>query len=64
MKIEMVDLKGQYKKIKSEVDQAMIACAESAEFINGTLVSEFSNNSKKLLLKYLNNINIKMKQTI
>jgi UDP-2-acetamido-2-deoxy-ribo-hexuluronate aminotransferase len=54
MKIEMVDLKGQYKKIKSEVDQAMIACAESAEFINGTLVSEFSNNlSKYVDVKYV-----------
>ena len=39
-KIEMVDLRGQYQKIKSEIDQAMIACVESAEFINGKLVSE------------------------
>ena len=54
MKIEMVDLKGQYNKIKSEVDQAMIACVESAEFINGTLVSEFSNNlSKYVGVKYV-----------
>jgi dTDP-4-amino-4,6-dideoxygalactose transaminase len=42
--IQMVDLKGQYQKIKSEVDQAMIACVESAEFINGKLVSTFSEN--------------------
>lgn len=47
MKIEMVDLKGQYQKIKSEIDQAMIACVESAEFINGKLVSEFSDNLAK-----------------
>ena len=39
-KIQMVDLKGQYKKIKKEVDQALIECIESAEFINGKLVSK------------------------
>ncbi len=44
MKIEMVDLKGQYQKIKTEIDQAMIACVESAEFINGKQVSVFSDN--------------------
>ncbi len=44
MKIEMVDLKGQYNKIKPEIDQAMIACVESTEFINGKFVSEFSEN--------------------
>ncbi len=47
MKIEMVDLKNQYAKIKSEIDHAMISCVESAEFINGSLVSEFSNNLSK-----------------
>lgn len=47
MKIEMVDLKGQYQKIKTEVDEAMIACVESAEFINGKLVSTFSENLAK-----------------
>ena len=43
MKIEMVDLKSQYQKIKTEIDEAMIACVESAEFINGKLVSESIN---------------------
>lgn len=47
MKIEMVDLKGQYKKIKSEIDQAMIDCVESAEFINGKLVTTFAENLAK-----------------
>jgi dTDP-4-amino-4,6-dideoxygalactose transaminase len=47
MKIEMVDLNGQYQKIKSEVDNAMIACVESAEFINGKLVALFSENLAK-----------------
>ncbi len=43
----MVDLKGQYQKIKSEVDQSMIACVESSEFINGKQVSVFSENLAK-----------------
>ncbi len=43
----MVDLKGQYQKIKPEIDAAMIACVESAEFINGKLVSTFSENLAK-----------------
>jgi UDP-2-acetamido-2-deoxy-ribo-hexuluronate aminotransferase len=47
MNIEMVDLKGQYKKIKTEIDQAIIACVESTEFINGKIVNEFSNNLAK-----------------
>ncbi len=38
----MVDLKGQYKRIKQEVDTALIACVESAEFINGKLVQDFA----------------------
>lgn len=46
-RIEMVDLKGQYQKIKSEIDQAMIDCVESAEFINGRIVSTFSDNLAK-----------------
>jgi dTDP-4-amino-4,6-dideoxygalactose transaminase len=47
LKIEMVDLKGQYQKIKLEIDNAMIACVESAEFINGKLVTLFSENLAK-----------------
>jgi len=42
MNIEMVDLKGQYIKIKKEIDAAMIKCIESAEFINGKKVTEFA----------------------
>jgi UDP-2-acetamido-2-deoxy-ribo-hexuluronate aminotransferase len=33
--IQMVDLKQQYTKIKSEVDSAMPEVMESAAFING-----------------------------
>ncbi len=37
----MVDLKGQYQKIKPEVDAAVLEVIESAAFINGPAVSRF-----------------------
>ena len=43
----MVDLKGQYKQIKAEIDTAIIACVESAEFINGKMVHQFADNLGK-----------------
>ena len=43
--IQMVDLKGQYQKIKTEIDTAVINCIESAEFINGSLVKCKTCNS-------------------
>ena len=46
-KIEMVDLKGQYIKIKDKVDKAIIDCVESAEFINGKMVQQFADNLGK-----------------
>ncbi len=39
--IQMVDLKGQYNKIKSEIDKAVIECIESTAFINGPQVHNF-----------------------
>lgn len=42
-KIQMVDLKGQYHKIKSEVDTAIQNVIDNASFINGPDVKEFSN---------------------
>ena len=39
--IQMVDLKGQYQKIKSEVDEAVLEVIQSAAFINGPKVKEF-----------------------
>jgi dTDP-4-amino-4,6-dideoxygalactose transaminase len=50
MKIEMVDLKGQYNNIKSEIDSAVVSCLESSSFINGPEVKEFQSN----LQQYLN----------
>ena len=42
--IQMVDLKGQYKKIKDEIDSAVIQTIESTRFINGPIVKEFANS--------------------
>jgi len=42
--IPMVDLKGQYKKIKSEVDSVIAEVVESAYFIKGPWVKEFACN--------------------
>lgn len=46
----MVDLKNQYKKIKNEIDEAVIKTISSGKFINGPQVKVFSDN----LAKYLN----------
>ncbi|MBK8567487.1 MAG: DegT/DnrJ/EryC1/StrS family aminotransferase [Saprospiraceae bacterium] len=37
----MVDLKGQYQKIKTEIDAAVLECMVSAQFIQGPQVKEF-----------------------
>jgi UDP-2-acetamido-2-deoxy-ribo-hexuluronate aminotransferase len=49
MKIEMVDLKGQYAKIQNEIDNAILQSIRSANFINGPAVSEFSKNLSEYL---------------
>ena len=49
LKIEMVDLKSQYNKIKSEVDQGILECISSAAFINGPAVKEFQSNLEHYL---------------
>ena len=48
--ILMIDLNGQYEKIKDQIDRSIIKSLESGKFINGPIVKEFSNN----LSKYLN----------
>ena len=45
----MVDLKGQYNKIKTEVDQAVISCISSSAFINGPAVKEFQASLESYL---------------
>ncbi|AZQ42959.1 DegT/DnrJ/EryC1/StrS family aminotransferase [Nonlabens ponticola] len=49
-KIQMVDLKGQYEKIKDEVDKNVLDVIESTAFINGPEVHAF----QKELEDYLN----------
>ena len=44
MKLQMVDLKGQYERIKSEVDAGIREVVESSAFINGPKVTEFANH--------------------
>jgi dTDP-4-amino-4,6-dideoxygalactose transaminase len=48
-KIEMVDLKAQYAKIKSEVDKGIQDVIDSASFIRGAKVVDFKTNLEKYL---------------
>ncbi len=50
----MVDLMGQYKKIKKEVDLKILESIESGKLINGPIVKQFSENLKEYLkVKYV-----------
>jgi dTDP-4-amino-4,6-dideoxygalactose transaminase len=49
MNIPMLDLKGQYKKIKEDVDRSIQEVIDSAAFINGPVVHEFEDNLAKYL---------------
>ena len=48
-KVHMVDLMGQYNKIKKEVDKNILRTIESGKLINGPIVREFSGNLAKFL---------------
>jgi dTDP-4-amino-4,6-dideoxygalactose transaminase len=47
--IQMVDLKGQYQKIKAEIDEAVLSVVSSTAYINGPAVKEFQSNLEKYL---------------
>src|SRR5205085_118832 len=47
--IQMVDLKNQYLKIKSEVDTAIHGVIDSNLFINGPVVGEFERDTASYL---------------
>ncbi len=47
--IQMVDLKGQYEKIKAEIDEAVINCVASTAYINGAQVKAFQENLENYL---------------
>lgn len=44
MPLQMVDTKTQYHKIKSAIDEAVIAVLESSQFIGGKVVNDFAAN--------------------
>jgi len=48
-KINMVDLQGQYKKIRWQVNREIKKVLKSAAFINGPIVKEFETNLKDFL---------------
>ncbi len=45
----MVDLRGQYQKIKTEINDSISEVIESATFINGSKVKEFQQNLESYL---------------
>ncbi len=47
--IQMVDLKGQYEKIKNEIDYAVLDCVASTVYINGAPVKSFQENLENYL---------------
>jgi dTDP-4-amino-4,6-dideoxygalactose transaminase len=49
MNIEMVDLKGQYAKIKTEVDESIFNVVNRCNFINGEDVQLFASNLSEYL---------------
>ncbi|MCD4793899.1 MAG: DegT/DnrJ/EryC1/StrS family aminotransferase [Bacteroidales bacterium] len=48
-RIQMVDLKTQYLKIKNEIDSSILEVIESTSFINGPKVKEFQKNLEEYL---------------
>ena len=48
-KINMVDLNGQYRKIRWQVNREMKKVINSSSFINGPVVKEFQNNLQQYL---------------
>ncbi len=49
MNIPMVDLKGQYERIKDEIDDAVLGVVASTAFINGPAVKRFQSNLESYL---------------
>jgi UDP-2-acetamido-2-deoxy-ribo-hexuluronate aminotransferase len=49
MNIQMVDLKGQYKKIKKQISSEFAKVLDTTSFINGAAVQEFQKDFEKYL---------------
>lgn len=47
MKMQMVDLVGQYNKIRNEIDEAVLSVMQAGQFINGPEVGIFEESLKK-----------------
>ena len=47
--IQMVDLQGQYERVKAEIDEALLATVRSAKFINGPEVAAFEERLAEYL---------------
>ena len=47
--IQMVDLKGQYEKIKTEIDSGIQSVIESSTFVKGGMVTTFQQNLEQYL---------------
>ncbi len=47
--LQLVDIVGQYKKIKNEIDEAIHRVVDSGQFILGKEVNEFENSVKRYL---------------
>src|SRR5690554_5053158 len=47
--IQMVDLKGQYKKIQASVDKSIMEVLENGSYINGPAVKDFQTALSKYL---------------
>lgn len=48
-KIEMVDLRGQYKNIKTEIDESIQSVIDTAAFVKGGKVTEFQQHLESFL---------------
>jgi UDP-2-acetamido-2-deoxy-ribo-hexuluronate aminotransferase len=47
--IQIVDLRKQYHCIKAEIDEAILACIELTEYINGSAVKQFQASFEQYL---------------
>ena len=49
MKIPMVDLQGQYQRLKTEIDTEIHKVLDTSSYINGPVVHEFARDLEKYL---------------
>ena len=59
-KLQMVDLKSQYEKIKDAVDHSIQDVLNTSTYINGPLVKEFQEDLEKMLSSAIEMTNTQM----